>query len=433
MTGSVADRALPEEVGRFLSLDPGVMSCPVDAFDELRDIAPVVEYPSHRMVVVTGRAEVSQVLRDTATFSSNQHANEESSHNMTEVLRRASAIARQRGGHTDLLDASGQTYPPVPPHSDPPLHTRQRRLIQPAFAPRRARAAEDMIVEMADRILDGLGDRDQIEIRSEYSDPLMVGYILTELHSVPEHAEMLLGWVGAFIRMQGSKLTDDELDEIAQARVDFDEYFLERIADIQANGSDDLLGKLVAAEIEGERLTVAELLMVAQTLLVGGTETSSTTTSKAVLHLTQHPELADELRAEPSKLAGFVEETLRLNGPIHLLFRRATRDVDLGGVMIPAGTRVGVHLGAAGRDAESCPVPHEVDVNRTQPPQLMFGSGAHYCAGAELARVQVRVALDRLLRRYRLLELPVPFEDIRFHPQINLHRPVELPIRLVRD
>jgi cytochrome P450 len=301
--------------------------------------------------------------------------------------------------------------------------------LLPAFSTRKARAAEPVLRESANSLIDNFIAQGNVELRSQFSDPLMVGYVLQELHCSPDDVPKLLGWADLFARLQGSRIDDDHLDHVARARVQFDEYFEAKIAQVRENPTDDVLSKLVHADVDGDSLSTREVLMICQTLLVGGTETSSSTTNNALLYLSDNPELADRLRADNSLVPAFVEESMRLNGPIHMLFRQAKAESTVGGVVIPKGARVGVHLGAAGRDQDRCPAPNGYDLTRHQPGQIMFGWGPHLCAGAELARVQVRVAVATLLQRLNNIKLAVPVDDIEYYPQINLRRIKSLPLR----
>lgn len=419
-----------QELKRFFAYEPEAMRCPVPVFSAIRDASPVTYLAAHDLYLVTGRQEALEVFRNHQTFSSAMFANVETARNMQEMLQRAALLAAERGieSHSQSDDPA-EMYPRVPPHSDPPRHTRQRRLIQPAFTAKKARLAEPMLQAIARDLIERFPDDGRIEVRSAYSDPLMVRFVLRELHCDDADAAQLVDWVSTFISVQGTFLSDSDLDRVAEARLAFDAYFLERIREVAEDPVDDVLSKLVHADIDGDRLTQGELLMIAQTLLVGGTETSSSTTTKAVAHLATDPELYGVLRRQRELLPAYVEETLRLNGPIQLLFRRTTGDTVLGAVEIPGGARVGIHVGAAGQDPSGCPVPTAYDLHRDQPHQVMFGYGAHYCAGAELARVQVRVALGSLLDAFESIELSEPFDSLEYYPQINLHRMKALRVR----
>jgi cytochrome P450 len=162
---------------------------------------------------------------------------------------------------------------------------------------------------------------------------------------------------------------------------------------------DDLLTRLVEAEVDGERLTEEEIFSFFQLLLLAGTETTTNLIANAVLCFLDHPEQLARVRAASELLPAAIEEVLRFRTPVQIVFRATTQDVELRGRVIPAGALVFLMVGSANRDARQFRDAHRFDVAREPTPHVAFGFGAHFCIGAALARLEARVALSALLER----------------------------------
>src|SRR5262249_21708862 len=178
-------------------------------------------------------------------------------------------------------------------------------------------------------------------------------------------------------------------------------YLLAHIRQRRARRADDLTSELVGVEVDGERLDDQEIVGFVGLLLLAGHITTTALLGNAVLTLDEHPGAAAELRADPTRLPGAIEEVLRYRSPFPRLARRAARDVELGGQAIAANEIVILWLASANRDPAKFPEPDRFDVRRTPNPHLAFGHGIHFCLGAPLARLEARIALGILLERYR--------------------------------
>jgi len=193
---------------------------------------------------------------------------------------------------------------------------------------------------------------------------------------------------------------------------------------------DDLLTGLVQAEHEGSKLDHAEMLSMLVLLLVAGNETTTTLIGNAVLELLAHPDELAKLRRAPSLVPGAVEETLRFASPVQFDPRRATRAVELHGRTLEPDDVVLCWLGSANRDEEVFERPGVFDVSRPRSPHLAFGFGVHFCLGANLARLEARVALEALLERTAGLERAEPERALPLHPSPVFRGVTELPLRL---
>jgi cytochrome P450 len=309
---------------------------------------------------------------------------------------------------------------------DPPEHTRLRKLVASAFTVRRVEALRPRVAAIVAELIDAFTAEPQpVDLMTSFSLPLPVR-VICELLGVPT-ADMakFSGWSATIV-------TDweQDSDEIMTALVELYEYFGELITIKRAEPRDDLLTALIAARDSGDRLSEAELTNLACTVLVAGYETTAHLISHSLLALLDHPAEMARLRADPGLIPGAAEELLRfVRIGIIPLSRVTTAEVELGGVTIPADEVVLPIIQIANRDASVFGSPERFDVTRSPVSHLAFGSGAHHCLGAQLARVELQEALRGLLARLPGLALAGPTADLRFKPGMAIHNLRELPVR----
>jgi cytochrome P450 len=307
---------------------------------------------------------------------------------------------------------------------DPPEHTRLRKLVASAFTVRRVEALRPRVAAIVDELIGAFTARPQpTDLMTSFSLPLPV-QVICELLGVPtDDMEKFRGWSAILV-------TDwkQDPDEILIALTGLYEYFAELITARRKQPSDDLLSALIAARDSGDRLSEEELTNLACTILVAGYETTAHSISLSLLALLDQPAGLAKLRAEPELIPGAVEELVRyVRIGVLPLARVTTEEVELGGVTIPAGEVVLPIIQAANRDPSVFSEPDSLDVTRPPVSHLGFGSGAHHCLGAQLARVELQEALRGLLRLPGLA-LAVPPADLRFKPGMAIHNLMALPI-----
>jgi cytochrome P450 len=314
--------------------------------------------------------------------------------------------------------------------NDPPLHTRVRRAIVGALSQRHIAAMEPGLVALVSRLLDRIEARKRVDIIDEYAGAIPVE-IIGNLLGVPhDERAPLRGWSLAILGALEPVLTAARADAGNRAVVEMSAYLRTLIAERRAHPRDaetDVLTRLIAADSDEDRLTETELVHQCIFLLNAGHETTTNLIGNALHALTQWPEERAKLIREPAHIHTAVEEFLRFESSNQLGNRISTEATTVGGIAMPAGSRVTMCIGAANRDPSQFEDPDRLDITRTPNRHIAFGFGIHTCAGLNLARLEGRVAISRFLARfpdYRLDGEPTRGGRARFRG--FLHLPVDI-------
>ena len=290
--------------------------------------------------------------------------------------------------------------------SDPPVHTRLRGLISRAFTPRAVANLEPRIAEVTQTLLDDVVERGEIDLVRDLAEPLPVIVIAEMLGIPPDDRILFKRWSDRIVKSADDIFAERERLELGEGdgmppwiADEMGPYLLEITARRRREPRDDLISALLAAELDGERLSDADLLSFTWLLLVAGNVTTTNLITNAIHTLLRHPRELRKLRDDLSLLPSAIEEVLRYRSPVQFMFRIAVRDVEMGGRTIKAGARVIALIGSANRDGAKFPHPSRFDITRSPNPHLGFGQGIHYCLGAPLARLEAKVALPLLLER----------------------------------
>ncbi len=287
---------------------------------------------------------------------------------------------------------------------DDPDHRKRRALVNKGFTPRRVQEREARIRAVSIDLLERAKARGRFDFVRDVAAWLPLIVIGDMLGVDPADHARLLAWSEAMILGTGAT-TVERIDGAARA---FDEYVAYQrrvLADRRAHPRDDLVSVLVHAEVDGERLDDDELVMETLLILIGGDETTRHVLSGGMYQLLLHPAARAALARDPTSIPTAVEEMLRWVSPIQNMARTAARDVELRGQRIHAGQKVILLYPSANRDAAVFPDPFRFDVARVPNEHLAFGIGAHFCLGANLARLELRVLLEEALQRLPRLEL----------------------------
>ena len=320
---------------------------------------------------------------------------------------------KSAGTDTAVFSNAGGIRPKFPPlpmmiDYDPPEHTRRRRLVSAGFTPRRVKAMEDHVRAVCDAVIDGVCEQGECDFVRDIAAPLPLNMIGDLLGIAPADRPGLLRWSEDMLASQGS-LDPAGLEAAAQAFTEYTAYMEPVFADrLRTGADDDLVGALVHAEIDGDRLDHDSLIHESLLILIGGDETTRHVLSGGMLALLERPSQLRRLHADPGLLPVAVEEMLRWESPIKDMVRTTTQPVDLHGTRIPAGAEVMLLYPAANRDDAVFDRPETFDAARTPNPHLAFGFGAHFCLGNQLARLELRVMFEQLFARLPDLALAAP-------------------------
>src|SRR5580658_5023707 len=282
---------------------------------------------------------------------------------------------------------------------DAPEHSRRRRLVSAGFTPRRVQAMEDHVRAVCDEAIDAVCERGECDFVRDIAAPLPLNMIGDLLGVDRGNRPALLRWSEDMLRSQGSP-DPDGMQAAMQAFIEYEAYMEPVFADRRRTGADgDLVGALVHAEIDGDKLDHDSLVYESLLILIGGDETTRHVLSGGMLALLEDPPQLERLRADPGLLPVAVEEMLRWVSPIKDMVRTTTRPVDLHGARIPEGAEVMLIYPAANRDETVFDRPETFDAAREPNPHLAFGFGAHFCLGNQLARLELRVMFEQLFTR----------------------------------
>jgi cytochrome P450 len=279
-------------------------------------------------------------------------------------------------------------------------------------------------------------DRPEVDLVDALTYPLPV-IVIAEMMGVPaDERAQFKAWSDALVAPLGTAFFEvappERVETLRRVRTELEAYFVRLVELRRREPRDDLLSALVAAELEGSRLSFPELLAMLILLLVAGNETTTNLIGNAVLELLAHPEALAAVREDPALVPGAVEEVLRFSSPVQMDPRRAARDVELHGVGVRQDEFVLCWLGSANRDEAVVERPDVFDIRRQRTQHLAFGFGPHYCIGASLAALEAEVALRVLLRRTRAMRR-VDDGPLPIHPSIVFRGVRSLPMVLEAD
>ena len=380
--------------------DPEVLRDPAPYYVALREHGPVWREPHKGVFMLSGIEEVLEAYTDHERFSAIvgplgplvMVPQPDQGESWAEVIERR----RHEVPMGDQLMAL-----------DPPKHTRHRALAGRLFTPRRLQENEEFIWTLADELIDEFADRGEVEFSAAYAKPFTL-LVIADLLGVPrEDHETFRGWLGG----ERGNVGDPEGRHVGdQVFANLEPYFTRYMEQRRASPRDDVMSRLASVRFpDGELPEVIDVVRLATVFFAAGQETTARLLSTGMRFLCEQPALAEELRSDPGAIPNFVEECLRLEGPIKGSFRLALSDTSLAGVPIPAGSMLMAVLGAANRDPRVFEDPDRFDPKRSNARRnIAFGHGEHFCPGASLARTEARISFERLLARLDDLQLVDP-------------------------
>lgn len=386
---------------------------PAPLYAQLRAEAPVWELPGTKTFLVSSAALVAEVVGRTEDFSSN----------LTSLL-----FTGDDGRPTvfDMTQLGPGTH--VLATADPPVHTAHRKLMQPLFAPKALDALDQFVDDAARSLVHQLVDAGRGDFAPLVAEPLPVQVICAMVGVPAEDAAMLEPLV---LRSGGllAGVTDPEtMAASVDAAMRVSTYLSELLSNWVPSADGTTVCDHAVAAIEAGDITLEDAHGMITQLLGAGTDTTTSLIGRAAIHLARHPELQAELRQDLARVPTFLEEMLRYDGPFRFHYRSVPRDTHLGGVAIPAGSRLMVMWGAANLDDDYFDHADSFDPARAAlRSHFAFGRGIHFCIGAPLARLEAKRAIEQLLRQTAHFEID-PERSPAFHRTIFVRRPRSVPL-----
>ncbi len=306
---------------------------------------------------------------------------------------------------------------------DGPRHRRYRALVSTAFRPKVMDRWEfQLATRVADALVDRFADRGRAELVREFTFPYPTQIIAGILGLPQEDYKQFQRWSIAILSFLSKQ------EEAVAASQEVKEYVATILEDRRLRPREDLISDLAQAELEGERLSDEEIFSFVRLLLPAGVETTYRSTGNLLLTLLSNPDQLDAVRHDRSRIPQAIEESLRFETPLLNITRLATKDTDIDGVPVPAGSTIMLMLAAANREEPRYPAPDRFDIDRPEPkPHVSFGHGPHICLGMHLARMEMRVALNLLFDRLTGLRLDPDAADPHIRGQV-FRSPTAIPV-----
>jgi cytochrome P450 len=369
------------------ALDPVFRADPYPVLTDLREREPVhYDQAIHRWVL-TRAQDIERVLRDRGMSVDPRKANEGT---YMSIFQRFSSFS--------ML------------FQDPPAHTRLRGLVSKAFTTRAVERLAPRIRQIIDELLDAVAGRERFDVIEALAGPLPIIVIAEMLGVDPADRHNFKRWSDAEALGLNPLLTDEEMAMTGQLNAELGAYLERTIAARRANPRDDLISDLIAVEEAGDRLTDDEIVTMCELLLVAGNVTTTDLIGNGIWLLLRHPEELQKLRDNSALITNAVEEILRFESPVVQTGRIAMDEIEIGGCPIHRGESVLTLLTAANRDPAEYPEPDRFDITRRDVHHRSFGGGAHFCLGAQLARLEGQLAIAAFFEhfpRVRLADEPL--------------------------
>lgn len=398
--------------------DLDIQDDPFGYYSQRLGVCPVWHEDDVDLYVVGGMEEARATLTDPTTFSS-------------APARRTAGVNPVAVAYVRALAERGWGRAVTLQRTDPPVHTRYRKVLNRVFTPARVRSMVPAIESIVHELIDQFIDSGRCEFVADLALPLPGIFIAEQLGLDRSQYKTFRRWAEAMLCLANRPhMTMEEAMAEVEVELEAQHYLAAECERRRAEPGDDLISLIVHAHADSEPFTMNELQDLMHQLVTGGFETTTGGLATAMHLLATHPDQQALLRSRPELLANFIEEALRFDSPVQGLWRTSTCAASIAGVEIPGGSSVMVRYGAANRDPAIFTDPERFDITRDNANQhIAFGLGAHFCLGAALARQEMTSAFEILLARTEHIELdgdlPQPLHD----PSFFLRPMKALPIR----
>lgn len=392
-----------------------VQECPFHVYQQLQEEAPVWQMPGTNVFVVTRYDDIREIIRDPGRFSSS-----------------FSALLNTGSSNEEVNTIYGKGYEMVETllTQDPPRHRVYRNLVNKVFSNKRIEGMRSEVEKMSNELINQWIDEPEVDLLNRFCVPLPI-YVISDQLGVPRsELSLIKKWSDASASRLGRLADEEEQIQNAKDIVEFQHYFAALLDRMREAPEDNIISDLANNTIdEGRLLTKPEALGMIQQILVAGNETSTSAIAGGVVLLIQNPDQQAMLRQHPDLIPAAVEEILRLETPTSGMWRRATADTEIGGVDIPEGAFLMVRFAAGNRDESIFTDGGAMSVARENADShLAFGQGTHFCLGAQLARMEMQVALTGLLNRTTDWALVEGKNPLKHSPNVLLRGLTDLHI-----
>ena len=414
---------VPNSVDDINLLDADLQNCPYHAYETLRNEAPVWKDPITGFYVITRFEDLRSILLDTEAYSSGMRGGQSGGRGR---------IDAERGKRMQkLYEDNGWLPAPTLAGRDDPNHKQMRAMFNEAFRPKKINAMDPFVEATAYKLIDAFVEDGHCDWVKQFAVPLPLIVIGRQVGVPEDDIWQIKAWTDAWVQRLGMMQTEAEEKWSVEMEIEAQHYFQPIFQRLRQEPDDTLLSELVNRVIPewGRPLNDNELHaeMMADTF-VGGSETTTNAIAFGVKLLIENPQVWRTLQADPDKhLRTFIEEVLRLEGPVQGLFRTTAKDIELHGVTIPAGAMLNIRYAAGNRDEREFECPEQIDLERSKPGRhIAFGSGIHHCLGAPLARRELYWSFKALVDRVDEMWFAPGKNDFTIAPNFALRALKEL-------
>jgi cytochrome P450 len=401
---------------------------PRDFYKAVRDQDPVYFDERIGMYLITRYDDIVEVLRDPITYSD-----------------KMGYEAIYASGHfqefKEILERDGGGFFSDAIKDDPPAHTRVRRLMEQAFTAHRVQMLEPgitaVIVDLIEKMLEKAGKDGVVDAVRMFAVPATIRIICEQLGIGHANAEKIGRWSSAVTAQISQMQNHDQMLENAKQICELQNFIISEMKAREATAREDMISDIVHAKLEdGSTLTFKEAVSLIRALIIAGNDTTATGIGNLMYVLATQPETRKALEEsvdDPRLLNRFVEELLRIEPPVRGLAKMTSKEVMLGGKLLPAGAHMLVMYASGNDDETKFACPHQFDLNRANIGQhVAFGVGVHRCIGISLARMEIKVAAREVIKRLKDIKLTIPEEDIKYLPTVATRTIKELQLTFKR-
>jgi cytochrome P450 len=408
--------------------DPMIQAYPKEFYTKLRQEDPVHYDEKLGMWLVSRYDDIVTLLRDHETFSDKHGYEKQYASGFFEEFKQ-------------ILETEGGGFFSDAIKSDPPEHTRIRKLLDGAFSAHRVKTLEPgivrIVVDLVEKVADKTEKGEVVDGVRDFSIPLTIAVICEQMGFSQYNATKISQWSEAITAQIGRMQNREQMVANARLICELQNFIIAEMKDREANPKEDMTSDLVHAQLnDGSKLTFAEAVSLVRALIIAGNDTTATAISNLLFILATQPGVAEQLyeNVEDDRyLTRFVEELLRFAPPVRGLAKMATRETVLGGTTLPKGAHMLVLYGSGNDDETRFACPRTFDTSRGNVgTHVAFGVGIHRCIGASLSRMEIKVAAKELIKRIGSLKLTIPVEEVKYQPTVATHSIAALPMTFSR-